>query len=364
MKTRIIILVAVMSMATTAFSQDAKISALLAKAQSGDVNAMVELADKYRSGIEYLQGSTLYTKTYPEEALKWYLKAEEAGSKKVQYGIAEIYHHGNGATLPINNGKAMEYYQKALLYDSVAYHTPALDIAEIYHYDDAYLDYDKAMEYYKKALERKEWGAEYEMGQLYLLGEITSVDYDEAFRLFRKCSTGDGDASFRIGEMYLLGLGRDVNYQKALEWFLYASKCPIQGSFEVATMKKIADIYYDGLGVEQNFQEALNWYQKAIKKGKDKESLLKTGMMYLFGEGVEQNNDKAKNFVKQAAEQGDATAMNLMKTFFAGNPDGLVDAASVLAGNFNSQFKFYLKAAESGGKKGMLLAGMCYNYGI
>ena len=80
MKEKVFTLAVGLFMSATSYSQNSKLteSELLVKASTGDVEAMEKLADKYNSGMEYMRGSSLYTVTYKDRALAWYLKAEEA----------------------------------------------------------------------------------------------------------------------------------------------------------------------------------------------------------------------------------------------------------------------------------------------
>ncbi len=82
----------------------------------------------------------------------------------------------------------------------------------------------------------------YNLGCMYFNGEETDVNYDEAFRLFKKAaSQGLSEAQNMLGVCYANGKGVKENDEAAKEWF---SKAAAQGNKEAKDNLRRLKIFY------------------------------------------------------------------------------------------------------------------------
>lgn len=84
----------------------------------------------------------------------------------------------------------------------------------------------KAYEYFKEGAEQCEVNCLYELGDLYLRGEVVDKDekmafslYSRAFECFseEKYDDSEADINLRLGEAYYRGLGTEPDYLSAIE---------------------------------------------------------------------------------------------------------------------------------------------------
>lgn len=130
-----------------------------------------------------------YERDY-EEALKWYLKAFEAGEKKASISIAEIYH--------------FHYFDK-----------------------DGRLqpDYGQAFEWYNQAV-KDNWHvhkAKYGLALLYDGGYGVEKEEARALKLMYEAAGNNNDARMWLARMYYGGLGQPKNY--VIAWIMANRVC-------------------------------------------------------------------------------------------------------------------------------------------
>lgn len=107
-----------------------EIPALQQRARSGNLVAMTVLGLVYREGLQRAGNpSSLQVFRYESrngEALKWLMRAAEAGFPLAQTEIGEMYHQGLG--LDRDAGKAMLWLERAA---AANYARPKLDLAQL-----------------------------------------------------------------------------------------------------------------------------------------------------------------------------------------------------------------------------------------
>ena len=87
-------------------------------------------------------------------------------------------------------------------------------------------------------------------------------------------------AQYDLGEMYRIGQGVPQDYKEAVKWYTKAAE---QG---IAFAQYILGVSYsEGIGVPKDDKEAVKWYTKAAEQG-HASALLNLGIMYDFGRGV------------------------------------------------------------------------------
>ena len=154
---------------------------LLKKAQSGDIDAQLEL------GLEYLDN-----KDYPN-AFKWLNEAASKDHPGAIFMLGCIYNNGWGVKV----------------------------------------DKAKAFELLKKASELGVHGADFLLSSFYLEGEVVKQDTHKAQLLLAKAAVGGvSDAAASLGKMYLTGdYLSEIDHKKAIQWFKEAYRL---GDYESA----------------------------------------------------------------------------------------------------------------------------------
>ena len=146
-----------------------KLYKLLKKAQSGDIDAQLEL------GLEYLDN-----KDYPN-AFKWLNEAASKDHPGAIFMLGCIYNNGWGVKV----------------------------------------DKAKAFELLKKASELGVHSADLLLSDFYLKGEVVGQDTHKAqLRLAKAAVGGVKDAAALLGKMYLTGAYlSEIDHKKAIQWF-------------------------------------------------------------------------------------------------------------------------------------------------
>ena len=142
------------------------------------------------------------------------------------------------------------------------------------------------------------------LGMTYALGKVTSQNYTEAVKWYRKAAEqGFTIAQYELGVAYDNGKGLKKNYAEAVKWYRKAAE---QGFVEAQTNMGYA--YEQGQGVKKNYAESIKWYQKAAAKG-SLDAQFNLGLMYVTGKGVKPDVVTAYMWFSLVAADGDPQAM-------------------------------------------------------
>jgi hypothetical protein len=183
-----------------------------AEAKKGDAHAQHRLAWLYATGSGVDRDSAM--------ALKWHLRAAEAGLKEAQFQVAVRYARGLG--VKVDNKKAVLWCQKAACQGMAeaqcmlgAFYAKA-DVIEG--------NAARAAFWYRKAAEQGLGEAEYEYGRCCLEGRGAGQDAVEAFRwLYRSAERGHAPAQKTLGILYEKGRGVTNDYVQAHKWLSLAA---------------------------------------------------------------------------------------------------------------------------------------------
>lgn len=120
-----------------------------------------------------------------------------------------------------------------------------------------------ALQLFRAEADQGHAGAQYYLGQMYLLGEGVAADYEQAAKFFLAAATsGNVDAQFYLGTLYYLGEGVSKDYAKALLWYRRAAE---QG--DSAAQYSLGVMHAGGEGVPKNTVQALMWFNLAAQSG-------------------------------------------------------------------------------------------------
>ena len=126
-------------------------------------------------------------------------------------------------------------------------------------------DYVWNEQFSKKILEAENGKvrSQYDVGNMYLKGQGTSIDESKAFGWFNKAArNGHVKSQFKVGFMLLNGTGVKKNYAKAEKWLRKAAK----KNFAPAEYY-LAGMYRDGKYLKKDYDKALFWLKKAKANG-------------------------------------------------------------------------------------------------
>lgn len=106
-------------------------------------------------------------------------------------------------------------------------------------------------------------GNSFERGCKYYFGKETAIDYNKAYKLFKKsASKGFAPAQYNLGIMYLNGQGVPKDVQKAISSFMLAS----DQNYANAQFQ-MGSLYFNGQEIPKDLDRALSFYTSACNNG-------------------------------------------------------------------------------------------------
>lgn len=344
-------------------------------AEQGDVDATLELAERYLQGLGTEQDYS--------QAARWYGKAAQAGNAAAQYGLGVLYGHGMGVECDLE--KAFTYYRESaeqgfakaqfalgeMYYagegceqsdaDAVYWMEQAesdceepdlyLELAMIYHEseDESIYDPDKAFDYAEKAADAGSNVALNLLGSFYEEEE----EYSQALEYYSRAAQAGVEIAFlNMGAYYQKGYGTEPDLQKAVE-------CYRQGadSDNMFCLNALAFCYKNGEGVPQNYEKAFDLFLKAACAG-NYAAEYNVGLAYYEGQGVPKNLYEARKWFRLSAQNGVGKALAALALFAEkGIPNDSPDIDKAL--------DLYLKAANAGDYgDAQWIMGNCRTFGL
>ena len=286
---------------------------------------------------------------YFKQALNGFIKLDkDINDPKLEYRMGYMFYQGIGTEQ--DTEKALEYLKKA----TVKGHTYAeWMIGKIYlergEKEDGINWLKKAAEH--EAAQQESGCAQYYLGKMYLLGEDTERNIEEAVKWFEKASeNGNQYAQYQLGKIYLTGINGNQNMKKALEWL---KKSAEQNNQYAQYM--LGKIYMNGVGVEKNLQEAVKWFEKSAEQENGCAQYY-LGKMYLLGEDTERDIEEAVKWFEKASENGNQYAQyQLGKIYLTG-----------INGNQNMKkaLEWLKKSAEQNNQYAQYMLGKIYMNGV
>ena len=123
------------------------------------------------------------------------------------------------------------------------------------------------------------------------LNAFEEQNYNLAFENWSEIAEDDRLSQFYLGYLYKNGLGVNIDYDKAFKFFKKASDNGLlEGHYNLALF------FYKGLGIEKNYKLAFKYFD--LSKEKIKNSNYYLGLMFLKGFGVEKDYIKAVEYFK------------------------------------------------------------------
>ena len=131
---------------------------------------------------------------------------------------------------------------------------------------------------------------------------VEQKENDKIKELLEKAKKGDVEAQTHLGEAYLHGNDTKVDYKKAMEW---SKKAAEKGSYRAMT--NVGILYLEGLGVEKDYKKAFDSLSKGMDGG-DMKAPRYLGIMSEKGLGVKKSMDDASFYYEVGDSSGDLTS--------------------------------------------------------
>ena len=273
---------------------------LINKANSGDIQAQLRIADHYDMSGQYKQ------------AVQWLQKAANLNNAAAQRMLADYYDQGRGVN--------QDYQLAFTLYGKAAAQNDAAAILAMSNYYNSGLaveqDTQKADQLFRQALdliqkqavEKQDPQAETALGELLVnIGGTQSI-HKGILWLEKAAQSGDSRALLSLGQAYLLeDAGNNLpDLDKSIKVLEQSAQ---KGNAE-ATML-LGSIYLKQGETKENMDKVIAAYTKIAEKG-SVDAQLALASLYL--DGADDNLvavDKAKGieWLTKAAEQGDSEAI-------------------------------------------------------
>lgn len=285
----------------SAFSEN-DIAAYETRAQAGDLDAMRELANQYRHGLNIGKN--------PGKARHW-LEAQAAAGDP--HAIITLTRELDAAAAIARLEQAGD--------DPAVLHALA-----IRHEQNR--DYDKARTLYEKAAALGERDASVDLAALYAHGHGVAQDYDKARQLLESADTRK--AHFNLGIIHDAALGVPHNLEKAKEYYAKAADHAERYENEAILYGIGADPYIalgeyalGSLAAEAGDNaQARDWYSRAASKGYPSAQYNLADHFHNTGDHI-----SARYWLEQAAQHGHANAAHNLGVLYqdglgvAKNPD-------------------------------------------
>lgn len=268
------------------------------RAQNGDLEAQLELANFYLDRNDSADQTN---------ALVWFQTAADNGSAEGAYQAYKILltvkpEQYSKATERLEQAAAMDHPQAQLtLADSLMEASPADNEVAT-----------KAFDLYQRAATQGLTEAQSKLATMLFAGNGTERNLSASSQWFKRAATqGDSRAQLLLGDFYLLGLGVSENLDSAIDWY---EKSALQGDPDAQS--KLGDLYsYDQFNAIYDPETAADWYQQAASNGVT-HAQARLGKMYEDGTGVSQNIESATRWYRQAADRGSPMAQCQLGSFY------------------------------------------------
>ncbi len=208
----------------------------------------------------------------PTDAFNWYLKAAVQGIPEAEANVAQMYWDGRGTTT--DHDKAMTWYGKAIAQLSNSAGTnisPSAKKGLGWCFEDgkagASQNFSEAARWYRMAAEGGDPWGQYNLGTMYLNGELGQPNYSDAVPWLTLAADNHvTNAQVKLGEMFAMGLAPgQIDANQAVPWLKEAYR---SGNATAAFW--LGFLYAHGLhGVTQDCQLAASYYRKAARGGND-----------------------------------------------------------------------------------------------
>ncbi len=230
---------------------DQKFAAALIKAELGDSDSQVAIANMYAGGEGVLKDLS--------KALAWYQKAADKGNAVGQYQLGQLY--ASGTSVPKDAKKAVELYVKAAAQGNA--HAQGALGRQYDQGEGVVKDVVKALELFQKASDQGDESAQWWLAYKYANGDGLPRDPVRAAELFEKAASQGNWVKPRIlSGIYYVGITIPRNLGKAFEWRRVAAM-----RADASSQLELGEMYSNGVGTAKDMVLAYAWANLAVANG-------------------------------------------------------------------------------------------------
>ncbi len=232
-------------------------SDLHARAQRGEAAAQYQLAKQ-------LMASKTPAASDLAQARDWLERAAAHRHPESAYELAVAYRDGIGGARDLEQAKS--WFERAT---EVGVLRARIALAELARTDgSARAPQSVAMAAAAPlpAARRGDANAQFELGKMYLSGDVVTRDPKAAYQwLVKAANQNHRPAQRLLADTLARGIDFEQNYDEAAKWYLRAAQA---GDAEAQFV--MGNLYGVGLGVKANAAESTRWYAAAAKQGNSK----------------------------------------------------------------------------------------------
>jgi TPR repeat protein/serine/threonine protein kinase len=307
----------------------------LKAAEAGEAIAMTNVGINYATGIGVTQDAN--------ESVRWFRKAAERGDARGMWYLGLACSSGNG--LSKDENEAAKWYQRAA------------DLGDLFAMNSLGVAFEhgigvtknpvQAVSWYRKAAANGNEVAMNNLGDCYADGVGVQADAAEAVKWYQRAAdSGSLAAMNSLGVALEYGSGIAKDPAGAVKWYREAAEAG-----NGVSMTNLGRCYADGRGLSKDEFEAVLWFRKASEAG-NTYGMCKLGGALMTGMGVSKNETEAATWFRKAADLGDATAMTTLGECYQSGSGVQKDLGEALA--------WFRKAAACGDATGMFHVGYAY----
>jgi uncharacterized protein len=196
-----------------------------------------------------------------EVALKWLIKAAEAGDPRGQSQLASFYRKGIIVTKDVS--KALYWYKEAIKNnsDSARYNLANLYLDGL---DGVPKNINTAIDLYSTAAEQGHDHSKVALGNIYMDDTYGLKDVKKAFYwLNAAASNGNTYGQTGLASCYRYGIGTDIDYEKALYWYQLSA----DASHSPTSRYRLAEMHMLGLGTKIDLNKAREIFLQLSQEG-------------------------------------------------------------------------------------------------
>jgi hypothetical protein len=310
---------------------------LVASAESGDAESMLELADALRDGDPPARDVP--------GAVNWYQRASEAGSVEARARLGTLLLHDPTVADPSRG-----LIELRLAADGGS----AAAMSEL---GDAYrlgrgvpADRATAQRWYLLAGRAKDPDAAYQRGLYHLDPRAGAYSLQRAaYWMKRAALHGNAPAARRLGDMYLNGKGVDPHLRKGMEWLGRSAQMGY-----VPAQLDLVHLYLDGKVLTRDVARALRQADQ-LEDHVDGEIAWRLGAALRDGEGIDADVERAREWFAKGARVGDRRAMTAFAAMLEDGRGGPADQPEAA--------RWFAAAADSGDARAMLRLAAMFDAG-
>ncbi|MFA7028631.1 MAG: ATP-binding cassette domain-containing protein, partial [Sulfurovum sp.] len=343
-------------------------------AENGHVLSQLTLGNMYRDGIR--------VESDESEAFRWYEMAAKNNNLDAIYQVATMYREGKG--VEENREESDRWLRLYSEHDVLRQINILAD--SFAHCKNGVYDPEIGMKWYSVNAEHNNADSKYQIGMMLADSEEAEKNAPEALFLFNSAAdNGHLNSAIRLSGLYGLGLAEkpalekaiktmdglaksgnawaanilgnmyangnvvDADGRKAVEYLKIAASSSLPGA-----MQKLGEMYRDGTLVERDFKESVRWFEEGIISG-NAGSAMSLISMYGAGTAGKEKFDHALKSLEDMCMGGNIFAMRTLGNYYL---NGMAVEA-----NAEKAFYWYITASKFGDSPSMHTVGEMYRDG-